>query len=82
MVYPGIIETIFKKLELLRTFWKQLRTLIDAFERYLKPWFESWNCLERFENKEVNWCTRTLYEECGWRRSGEILNVEICSSLK
>ena len=50
MVYPGIIETIFKKLELLRTFWKQLRTLIDAFERYLKPWFESWNCLEHFES--------------------------------
>ena len=58
------------------------RKLVDAFGRYLKRWFGSWDCLEQFETKEAKWCIRTLFEECGRRLSGELLNVEICSSLK
>ena len=53
-----------------------------AFWCCLKRCFGSWNCLEQFETKEAKWCIRTLFEECGRRLSGELLIVEICSSLK
>ena len=37
-----------------------------------------WNCFEKNETNQANW---TLFEECG-RLSVDLLNVEICSSLK
>jgi len=103
----ALFETIFRKLELLRKFWKQrekmghsdalwnsvlevetaekklkARKLNDAFWHYLKRFLGSWNSWENFESKEGRWCIRTLFEECGRQLSGELLNVEICSSLK
>ena len=58
------------------------RKLDGAFWRYSKRCFGSWNCWEKFESTEAKWCIRVLFKECGWRVSGELLNVEICSSLK
>ena len=58
------------------------RKLNGAFCRYLKRCFRGWNCLEHFESKEAKCCSRTLSEECGRRLLGELLNVELCSSLK
>ena len=78
-------------------FWRYLRRFLGswncwekleagrkngAFWRYLKRCFGSWNCLDNFESKQAKWYIRTLFEECGRRLSGELLNVEICSSLK
>jgi len=36
----------------------------DAFWRYLKRCFGSWNCLENLESNEVKWYIKTLFEEC------------------
>ena len=38
--------------------------------------------LRKCWSKEAKWYIRTLFEECGRRLLGELLNVEICSSLK
>ena len=75
-----LFETTFSKLELLSKI--ENSQLNGAFWRHLKRCFGSLNCLEDVGSKKAKWRILMLSEDCGGRLLGELLNVEICSSLK
>ena len=85
-IWNDVLEvvTAYKKMK--------ARKLNGTFWHYLKRRCGSCNCLEHVESNEAKWCILALFEtvfsklfqlfeECGRQLTGELLNVEICSSL-